>query len=464
MGRRNQQFPHGKHTVNWESVLGPTLLGMDCLELDQLTRALLQHSPRCIRVRDNDCGAELPFATTSVPWFHRGQWLKDPEVRPSAYLNYAAGDYYIQDAASLLALELCQISPGDRVCDICAAPGGKSTGILEQLQGSGYLVANEVIRSRLDLLEIALCRSGWGNFITTQTDAVVLTDRLQPIFDCVLIDAPCSGQSLVGRKQQSMASFGETQIAHNASRQERILRSASSLVRPGGRLVYSTCTFSVAENELTIERFLDANPEWRIWEHPELAEWSSPLMPGCYRLWPHRDRCDGAFAVALTLPTGPPRSSLQSHSQPFSQRTRWQDVRLATQQLSFLDADHFESDSYSLRTDGKSIHLFASTIESEPITLARSGLPVASLGNGGWEPCYGSSVCRHPLLDSAQTISLTDELAKRFVAGESLRFPQESYSAGWCRVHWNGKPLSWGKRTGAILKNHFPKMLRLRIN
>lgn len=240
--------------INWPYVLGPLLTSanFDAVELADLETAIGQYSSRAVRIHPSTQAA-LPFETEPIPWFDRGRWLNDSQCRPGAFLNYAAGDYYIQDAGSMLALALCDAKPGQWICDTCAAPGGKSSGLLEALGGSGLVVSNEVIRSRLEILELTNARTGHSNYVVVNAEVENLADMCSDVFDCVVVDAPCTGQSMLARGKQSLAAFSAKQIQHSAARQQRILRAAAELVKPGGRLVYSTCTFAFAENEEMIE-------------------------------------------------------------------------------------------------------------------------------------------------------------------------------------------------------------------
>jgi 23S rRNA U2552 (ribose-2'-O)-methylase RlmE/FtsJ len=231
--------------------------------------------------------------------------LLDSTVRPGSFLAYASADYYIQDSASMLPLQLLDLSPDDWVCDLCAAPGGKATAIAESLGEGGVLVANEVIAGRVDVLRYSLGRTGRANFIQTNLDPEQLAIELCGRFDKVLVDVPCSGQSLLGRDQQSESAFSDTHVLHCAARSQRILRQAMLLLRPGGRLIFSTCTFSLEENEDQVRWMLDLYPGKF---HPMVCEsllsqsltpWKSPVQEGAYRLWPHRDPCSGGFAAGL---------------------------------------------------------------------------------------------------------------------------------------------------------------------
>ncbi|RMF40795.1 MAG: hypothetical protein D6753_10900, partial [Planctomycetota bacterium] len=259
--------------VDWAPILGP-LREMDervaASRWSAMTRAVFDYAPRGLRLRPECSPDDLPFDTIPVDWFPRARWLADGSIRPGGFLQHAAADYYVQDPGSTLAVALCQIEPGQSVFDACAAPGGKSTAILEQLAGAGVLLANEVIHSRVKTLETALQRSGFANWCVMSADLERLPPVLHQRWDCVLVDAPCSGQSLVGKGRQSMSAFAARQVEHCALRQMRILEAAAGLVRPGGRLVYSTCTFSYAENEEMVGRFVESHPGWEPFRLPEL--------------------------------------------------------------------------------------------------------------------------------------------------------------------------------------------------
>lgn len=286
-------------------VLGPLVgaaQGIDSQELQQLVESIARHGRRCVRPRPGLDLSTIPFATEPVPWCSAGRFLMDDGFRPGGSLHYAAGNYAIQDAASLLPISLMEIRPGQDVCDVCAAPGGKSAAILDQLQGKGLLLSNEVIASRVDTLQLALARTGWDNYVISNVGSERLAEVVAESFDCVLVDAPCTGQSMIARGKQSLSAFSNHQIAHSAARQQSILRSALQLVRPGGRLVYSTCTFAFDENEAIVAWLRETLPTWRPVMLDQLLPWQTPGVAGCYRLWPHRDRCAGGFAAALARP------------------------------------------------------------------------------------------------------------------------------------------------------------------
>ncbi|MDA1041190.1 MAG: RsmB/NOP family class I SAM-dependent RNA methyltransferase, partial [Planctomycetota bacterium] len=273
-------------------------------ELAALEQAVINRPSKALRRRPAAAvgGAErlpLPFPSEPVPWYPDGCFCPETH-QPGRFLHHAAGDYFIQDAGSMLALRLLAPQPTEWIADVCAAPGGKASAILEIVgPGGGFLLANEPIHGRLPPLEFTLARVGFPRFVITARDP----ENLEPLwgerFNAVLVDAPCTGQSLVGRGKQSAFAFSADRVAHAAARQRRILTAAAALVQPGGRLVYSTCTFATAENEQVINDFLQHHPSWRVEPVAGLETWMSPREPGGYRLYPHRDRCAGAYAVRL---------------------------------------------------------------------------------------------------------------------------------------------------------------------
>lgn len=449
-------------SIDWPAILGPLLskAGISPEQLPDLEESVFRLSPRAIRIAPQVDTQELPFTTERVPWFERGAYV-DSAVRPGGFLNYIVGDYYIQDAGSLLPITLADIQPGQWVCDVCASPGGKSTAVLEQLEGSGLLVSNEVIHSRTSTLQSAIWRTGQSNQIVLNKDVEVLAGSLSNRFDCVIVDAPCSGQSMLARGKQSLSAFTAKQVDHSAARQYRILEAAAQLVRPGGKLVYSTCTFAFAENEQIIERFLGNDTSFQSIEGPGcLDPWKSPYAEGCYRLWPHRDHCAGGFAAVIYKGQA---SQLALSTVAESQRRRGsckQVDELPAEVAHWFDALPDENhESLGLWQWGRFIHSVPRAA-SEFVDLSIGSTPIAEQKNGRWEPAYASSVVRNAAMQPKQQIELSDPQAVDYAAGLPIRGAGVSGTQAWSVVQWQGRPLSWGKLAAGVLKNHFPKMLR----
>ena len=187
--------------------------------------------------------------------------------------------------------------PGERICDLCAAPGGKSTQIAGKLGGEGFLLCNEFNPKRAKILSRNIERMGIYNALVTNTHPEDLAKRLPGFFDKVLVDAPCSGEGMFRKEEAAVTDWSQETVEMCARRQAEILRSAARLVRPGGRLVYSTCTFAPEENEETVAAFLAENPDFSPVEQE--TSWFTPAGPGQYRLWPHKLRGEGHFAAVL---------------------------------------------------------------------------------------------------------------------------------------------------------------------
>src|SRR3954469_13295130 len=256
-------------------------------ELPAFVASLDDPPVRGLRINPAKVGAEelaalLGVELTPVPWCDHGFVL--PTGAPALGLHPAidCGLFYLQDPASMLAPALMAPQPGWRVADVAAAPGGKATDLAARVGPGGLLLANEVVRPRLRLLEQALDR--WGSPAAVASSLPL--ERLAGSFDGVLLDAPCTGQSLVRRDPDVRRHWSEASVLGNAKRQARLLDAVAPLVQPGGVLVYSTCSFEAAENEEQVDAFLDRHDGWEL--------------DRCERVWPHRDQGDGQFAARLT--------------------------------------------------------------------------------------------------------------------------------------------------------------------
>lgn len=480
-------------------MIDPTENLLPIAERELFFRSLRAYPDRCVRPRPDRIDLGLPFETEAVPWYAEGRRLRDASNRPGSFLHYAAADYYIQDGASMLPLALVDWTEGERVCDVCAAPGGKATAIAERLGPGGVLVANEVIRSRVDVLKFALARTGRANSLVTHTDPSVLADRYAGAFDKVVLDVPCSGQSLLSKSKQSDSAFSASQIELCAARGRRILRDAVRLIRKGGVLIYSTCTFSVEENEHQVAWLMEQFPgAWEPIRVAALAEWESPALQGCYRLWPHRDRCAGSFAAALRLvgelgeleaeqdaseelPNAgrEPRSRVGSRpSQKMANRRsggRGAGPRSETSPSEeWLDAlggisgeVRWESPGGWLVEPGVSRWL------QEYGTDAVEAAPLAFLSGKQWVPSHALALLRREWFAPHQSIDLDDAQAASYMEGASLPWgvsqawglessmDLREAGAEWVVARWRGRPLGWLKRSAGRWNNHLPTWARV---
>jgi hypothetical protein len=280
----------------------------------------------------------------------------------------------------------------------------------------------------------------------------------------VLVDAPCTGQSLVGQAKQSMSAFSEQQINHSSARQARIIRAAARLVRPGGRLVYATCSFSWAENEQVIRDFMNDEAVWEVLRYPRLEAVECNHQAGCYRLWPHRDRCAGAFAAALRR-VEDRDCAIPQHLGATTKR--WQALRNASGLPDWL----IEPNDGRLLQFGEELHRFPEGLPGAWIDSSLSGSPVARLRTASspkrslsaqiWEPLFAAAKSIGGLDAELPLTELDDLQAKQYVAGNAISGDFENQ--GWRLLTWRGRKLAWGKMAGKVLKNHFPKGLRQRV-
>ena len=255
--------------------------------------------PRAVALRFNPLKGQpafLPFVQENVPWEPMGYYY-DPESRPGLHPYHEAGVYYLQEASAMAPVALLDPQPGERICDLCAAPGGKSTQIAGRLQGKGFLLCNEINPKRAKILSRNMERLGIANALVTNEHPAVLEKRFPGFFDRVLIDAPCSGEGMFRKEEAAVTDWSQETVEMCAARQREILHSGAQMVRPGGRLVYSTCTFAPEENEQAIAAFLETHPDF----HPEAvnAPWFAAGENGSFRLWPHLLKGEGHFAAVL---------------------------------------------------------------------------------------------------------------------------------------------------------------------
>ena len=240
--------------------------------------------------------AASPFIEGAVPWAEGGFYLR-PGARPGASVAHWAGAFYLQEASAMLPAAALKARPGERVLDLCAAPGGKASQIALTMGGEGVLVANEVDAARARVLAANLERLGVTNALVLNETPARLAARWPGYFDAVLVDAPCSGEGMFRRDPQSREAWTDAAPRGCRKRQGEILDAAAKLVRPGGRLLYSTCTFNGEENEGSVADFLRAHADF----FPE--EFALPGLGasqgGMLRIWPHRARGDGQFAALL---------------------------------------------------------------------------------------------------------------------------------------------------------------------
>ena len=401
--------------------------------------------PRAVALRFNPMKGErpvLPFVGAPVPWEPEGFYY-DPETRPGLHVYHEAGVYYLQEASAMAPVALLDPKPGERVCDLCAAPGGKTTQIAGRMLGQGFLVCNEINPKRAKILSRNIERMGVANALVTNEHPETLASRFPGFFDRVLVDAPCSGEGMFRKEEAAVTDWSQETVQMCARRQREILDSAARLVRPGGRLVYSTCTFAPEEDEETVAAFLEAHPEFT--PEPVEAPWFVPGENASYRMWPHKLLGEGHFAAVLRKTQG---ESGEVPACPGEKCPKaWESF------AKELDITLPEGKAVSF---GQSLYWAPMELpELNRLKVLRPGLELGTERKGRFEPAHALALW---LKTCAVTESFPPESPemKAYLHGDVV----PSGKKGWCLVQAGGYVIGWGKGDGSVLKNHYPKGLR----
>lgn len=435
-------------------------------EAEALFHALTEHVPvRAFRVghkaKDTDVSVLLKeFSPRPIPYEKNGYYF-DGEGIGNTPLHHAGG-IYVQDPGAMAALCAVDVPEDARVLDVCAAPGGKSSQALKHLT-TGFLISNEIIPSRAKITVSNMERLGYTHSMVTCMDTDALASLYEAYFDLVIVDAPCSGEGMFRKNEQALSEWSEEAVLRCAERQAYILDRACTTVAAGGRLLYSTCTFSPEENELTVDAFLDRHPDFHlVAPHPRTLPFTAPGLDLCYkhikkpeycrRFYPHISPGEGQFFAVLErddvsiLPTIHYKNALSAPSK----------ATVSSLQTFIKD---------TLRVPNG---LTLGTLGDRPI-LAPPDLPVPPRGvfSAGvlLGELRGSILRPHHSLFSAlghafhrQTDLLdSDPRLGAYLRGEEIADTGED---GYCAVLYEGMPLGGGKRTGGRVKNHYPKGLR----
>lgn len=402
-----------------------------------------------------------------LPWCPEGFLVPpDLESRPGRHPYHAAGLYYLQDPSALAAAVLLDPQPGETVLDLCAAPGGKSTHLAARLDRQGLLVANETVASRTSALIANLERFGVANILVTSETPERLAERWPDGFDRVLVDAPCSGEGMFRKTPAARREWRPAVVEGCALRQHHILAAAARLVRPGGRLVYATCTFAPEENEATIARFLRRCSDFTLLEPPRppgfdpgRPDWiAADLAAGlalerCVRIWPHRAEGEGHFFAVLLRTPGEPSAAADEFPAtdapplvaPASLHSFWeQNLRLPLPEQRWGQyGDH--------------LHLLpVSPGFWQGLRVVRAGLRTGKLLQDRFEPDQALAWALTPA-GARRSVALSVSQAAAYLSGQTLAHEGPD---GWILVTVDGFGLGWGKQVAGVVKNHYPRHLR----
>ncbi|MBN1776742.1 MAG: RsmF rRNA methyltransferase first C-terminal domain-containing protein [Clostridiales bacterium] len=395
----------------------------------------------------------------TVPWAADGRYLAADSAAGGRPLH-DCGAYYIQEPSAMLPARLLDAKPGQTVLDLCAAPGGKSTQLAAMMGGQGTLVCNEVAPARAEALGGNLERMGVRNALAVSACAERLARMWPQLFDSVLADAPCSGEGMFRRHPQTRLEWTADTPAQCARRQLHILTSAAKLLKVGGRLCYSTCTFSEEENEGVIDAFLSSHPIFKP------VEYSVPIgggrelcsQNGCIRLYPHTVRGEGHFTALLQKTDTRP-----DEAQP---------ADLCPADRVFASPDRQSTEAFrafwaELCTDDPPVAnaMIGNLLVSAPplpppdgLKICRAGLSLGRMKGRAFIPDHALALAAPPF--ALRTVPLREEAAANYLRGEAL--PAGDIAGGFWTVSYAGLPLGFVKHSDRQLKNHYPKGLRKR--
>ncbi|WP_018750501.1 RsmB/NOP family class I SAM-dependent RNA methyltransferase [Paenibacillus sanguinis] len=457
----------------------------------------------------------IPYELRPIPWCETGYYV-DEGIKPGKHPYYHAGLYYIQEPSAMAPVELLQVASGDRVLDLCAAPGGKSTQIAGKLQGTGVLVTNDVHAERTKALAKNIELSGVRNAVVLNESPERIAKFFPHFFDKILIDAPCSGEGMF-RKDEDMARLWEPDwTLKYAGMQREILSSAAAMLAPGGRIVYSTCTFAPEENEMMIAEFLLSHPEFQVIPlardsgiAPGRPDWlgrqengqAFPLdvarqTAGCGRLWPHQAAGEGHFFAVLERIEGRERlikaektiniteeDEVQTSTRgrrtprPVRRSRHAAGAQDGSDRHQVNEQDVLESwygfarEQLAASLTGEPL-LYGGNVYLSPLTKERlNGLKVVRPGWYVGTAKSGRFIPGHPLAtalrieEAVRVLNLSGEAdeAVRYLKGETLAVEAERIQCregvglkGYTLVAVDGYALGWSKWQDGLLKNEYP--------
>ncbi len=401
-----------------------------------------------------------PFNVTPVPWTDNGFYVSREE-RPSRHPFYYAGLYYIQEPSAMTPASYLPVEPGDKVLDLCAAPGGKSTELGAKLKGKGILVSNDVSVSRTKALIRNIEMFGIRNSVVLCTEAKYMVPSLHGFFDKILIDAPCSGEGMFRKGSNELKNWEQKGSEPYAKLQREIVDDAVKLLKPGGMLLYSTCTFSPEENEQVIEYMLEHNDDLSLVPmkmcggfdhgHPEWTLSKREDVKHCIRLWPHKIKGEGHFLALLQKAPG--KEEVLSYE-------KIKTPKLSDETKQFFKDCKMPIDWNHVREhQGKLFYLEEDLPKLEKIRVLRKGLFLGEMKKGRFEPSQSFAVALRPEeFEKYISFDLEDERTIRYLKCETLNV--DVHTEGMHLIGTGGFPLGWGKIKKGRMKNKYASSWR----
>ncbi len=417
-----------------------TQLGKD---YDAFLRTYEEPARRALRLNPMKKGNQSFFGSgKKVPWEENGRYL-DPESNAGSTVWHEAGAFYLQEPGAMLPAAVLNAQPGETILDLCAAPGGKTTQAALAMKGKGLIIANEPIYKRAKILSSNIERMGVSNAVAVSALPGILSEKWPNGFDAVLADVPCSGEGMFRRDPGTAGQWTLESAEGCVKRQREILREAVQMVRPGGRLVYSTCTWNPEENE--------KNVFWLLKEYPEF--YLEPfLLPGAdgssgmAAVLPHIQEGEGQFA-ALLRRKGDGEAVLSINRTIFPPTSG--DRKLFSDMFPMYPEPNLKI--------GQTLIYLPECPDLSGLSVLRAGVHLGTIRSGIVIPDHAAAMS--VLATETPSLNLNEKEAAAFLAGETI---EREGITGWIPVSFDGLKLGWGKGSSGQIKNHYPKGLRRR--
>ena len=402
-----------------------------------------------------------PFEIHPIPWIENGFYYDGDQIQPSKHPYYYAGLYYLQEPSAMTPANRLPVSPGERVLDVCAAPGGKATELGAKLAGDGVLVANDISNSRAKGLLKNLEVFGVKNMLVLSEEPGKLIDYFPEYFDKILIDAPCSGEGMFRKDKKMVKAWEEHGPEFFAKLQRSIITQAAQMLRPGGMILYSTCTFDAMENEGTIEYLLTQYPEFEIceiapYEHfvkgmPETTMSGNPEFEKTVRIFPHKMHGEGHFLALLKK-----KGTKEKQSQ--GKKNKKSAAIPGPLEMFFKDTE-WKLEGDRLEIHGERVYYMPEQIpDVRGLRFLRTGLYLGDLKKQRFEPSQALALAfTKEEYHHCISLKADDERVIKYLKGETLEVDDlvTGKDKGWQLVLVDGYPLGWGKLSNGTLKNKY---------
>lgn len=397
------------------------------------------------------------FHLEPIPWISNGFYY-DEEDMVSRHPHHFAGLYYMQEPSAMTPASLLPVEEGDLVLDLCAAPGGKATELGVKLKGSGFLLANDISNSRAKALLRNLERFGIGNMAVCSEDPQVLLHAFPETFDKILVDAPCSGEGMFHKEPQMMQFWEDHGPEYYSAIQKDLILQAADMLKPGGMMVYSTCTFSSLENEGTLLWLLKNRPEFHLVKLPERYEGfcaGREPFSDAVRIFPQNMDGEGHFAALLQKGISRPGpTQLKQTASSVKKIKLPPEADVFLQPL--LQAKCFSAAGEWMLRDERLYYLPVQPVISKKLRYLRTGLLVGECKKNRFEPSQALAMAlkqeEFPLFISLDS---RDERTVRYLKGETIETPEMGTKKGWILVCTDGQPLGFGKLDRGRIKNKY---------